>query len=161
MNCATTINTNNTPYSNTRPIFSTHPHFERNGAPNSMRPGNQTQVRRKGFTRLHGNDRKIYEKLLDIVEAKQGAYTAGEVRSIIDGMLSGEMHTSMRVKLEQLISNLSRATLNAMVEDYEDLLCRIAPAIMPNESKDAYAARTNLPSYVVDETFKRGDTEVF
>ena len=124
---------------------------------NSMR----TNVQRKGFTRLHSNDRKIYEKLLDIVEAKQGAYTAGEVRSIIDGMLNGEMHASMRVKLEQLISNLSRATLNTMVEDYEDLLCRIAPAIMPNESKDAYAARTNLPSYVVDKTFKRGDTEVF
>lgn len=157
MNCATTVNTNNTPYSNTRPMFSNRPHFDRNGSMNSMR----TNVQRKGFTRLHSNDRKIYEKLLDIVEAKQGAYTAGEVRSIIDGMLNGEMHASMRVQLEQLISNLSRATLNAMVEDYEDQLCRIAPAIMPNESKDAYAARTNLPSYVVDKTFKRGDTEVF
>lgn len=158
MNCATTINTN-------RPVYSNRPHFERNGAPNSMRPGNHTvsatPVQRKGFTRLHGNDRKIYEKLLDITEAPQGKYTAGEVRSIIDGMLNGDMHTSMRVKLEQLISNLSRTTLNAMVEDYEDLLCRIAPAIMPNESKAAYAARTNLPEYVVAETFKRGDTEAF
>ena len=138
-------------------MFSNRPHFDRNGSMNSMR----TNVQRKGFTRLHSNDRKIYEKLLDIVEAKQGAYTAGEVRSIIDGMLNGEMHASMRVKLEQLISNLSRATLNAILEDYEDLLCRIAPAIMPNESKNAYAARTNLPEYVVNETFKRGDAEVF
>lgn len=157
MNCATTVNTNNTPYSNTRPMFSNRPHFDRNGSMNSMR----TNVQRKGFTRLHSNDRKIYEKLVDIVDAKPGTYTAGEVRFMIDGMLNGEMHASMRVKLEQLISNLSRATLNVMVEDYEDLLCRIAPAIMPNESKDAYAARTNLPEYVVDETFKRGDAEVF
>ena len=154
MNCATTVNTNNTPYSNTRPMFSNRPHFDRNGSMNSMR----TNVQRKGFTRLHSNDRKIYENLLDI---KAGTYTAGQVRSMIDGMLNGEMHASMRVKLEQLISNLSRATLNAILEDYEDLLRRIAPAIMPNESKDAYAARTNLPEYVVDETFKRGDAEVF
>jgi hypothetical protein len=157
MNCAHAINVNTQPYSNARRpvVMSNRPNFERFSG--STAPYQQ----RKGFTSLHSNDRKIYDTLLDIVEAQPGTYTVGEVRSKIDGMLNGKMHASMRVKLEQLISNLSRTTLSDMVEDYEDLLCRIAPAIMPNESKADYAARTNLPEFVVDETFKRGDTEAF
>lgn len=157
MNCAHTINVNHQPYNNARRpvVMSNRPQFERFG---SMASNDQQQ--RKGFTRLHSNDRRIYEALVEIAES-ENKYTSGEVRNMIDNMLNGDMHVSMRKKLENLISDLTRQNLEDMLNDYEDLLCKIAPAIMPNESKDAYAARTNLPEYVVDETFNRGDTETF
>lgn len=97
MNCAHAINVNTQPYSNARRpvVMSNRPNFERFSG--STAPSQQ----RKGFTRLHSNDRKIYEKLVDIVEAKPGTYTAGEVRSMIDGMLNGKMHAEARTVDQQ------------------------------------------------------------
>ena len=144
MNCAHTINTNTQPYSNSR-------------RPTVFRD----QVQRKGFSRLHSNDRTIYEKLIEFSESEVGTYTPGDLRNYLDQTLNGEMHTSMRVKIEGLLANISRDALNDMLDDYEDLLCRISPTVNPNETKDAYARRTNLPDIVVDYAFNRGDNNPF
>lgn len=122
--------------------------------PNSNQP-------RKLFEFLHPNDRKIYNQLVEFVDNANATYTVGEIREFLLDAIRGEMHTSLRVRLEELINNITRTEMNDMLDDYEAHLIKVSPIVRPNETKEEYAIRTNLPECVVDAAFERGDTEIF
>lgn len=122
---------------------------------------NRSNTPRVPFSRLHSNDRGIYDFMLKVANDETKAYTAGMVRATVRQMLMGNMHPSLRVDLENLVAEkISKESINDTLGQYEERLCRIAPAVLPNEPKEEYMERTNLPEYVVDDIYDRGDAEL-
>lgn len=126
-----------------------------------IHPNSNANQPRRMFMYMHENDRKVYDQLVNFVDDANTTYTVGDIREYILNAIRGEMHISLRARLEELFTHINRTAMNDMLDDYETHLIKVSPKVLPNETKEEYTTRTNLPECVVDAAFDRGDTEIF
>jgi hypothetical protein len=113
---------------------------------------------KKPFLRLFDGDRKVYDALVDITELQNT--TTKVVYGKLQEILTMEMHITTRVMIQNLMrEQITRVAINDMLNKYEDRLAAIANKPYPNESKDQYGSRTNLPIAVVNLVFDADDND--
>jgi len=108
----------------------------------------------KLFARLHSNDRGVYDALIGLSNTNPDSKTTREIYVEIQRLSYGQMHNALRTRLNKLLmKRVTRNSLNEMITGYEEMLLKLSPEILPNETPVEYFSRTNLPSAVIDQVF--------